>query len=80
MGTIVNLRQHRKRKARSDKAKAAAQNRLTFGRTKAEKRATEMERSAENAVHEGHRLRNHPDAEAEPTDAAAQPPTPTATD
>ena len=79
MGTIVNLRQHRKRKARLDKAKDAAQNRLTFGRTKAEKRATEMERSAENAVHEGHRLRNNPDAEAEP-DATKPPPTPTATD
>ena len=62
MGTIVNLRQHRKRQARADKAKAAAQNRLTFGRTKAERQAAEMEQAAEKAIHEGHRLRNEPDS------------------
>ncbi len=37
---IVNLRQFRKQKARSEKDKQAEQNRLTFGRTKAEKNLT----------------------------------------
>ncbi len=39
-GDIVNLRQFRKQKARTDKEKQAEQNRLTFGRTKAEKNLT----------------------------------------
>ncbi len=39
-GDVVNLRQFRKQKARSDKEKQAEQNRLTFGRTKAEKDLT----------------------------------------
>lgn len=37
---VVNLRQFRKVKARSEKEKQAEQNRLTFGRTKAEKNLT----------------------------------------
>lgn len=37
---IVNLRQARKRKARSDKEKLAEQNRIGFGRTKNEKNLT----------------------------------------
>ncbi|MCC2112346.1 MAG: DUF4169 family protein [Hyphomicrobiales bacterium] len=36
-GDIINLRQARKRKARGDKADRAAENRVRFGRTKAEK-------------------------------------------
>ncbi|XUY25806.1 DUF4169 family protein [Agrobacterium sp. rho-8.1] len=39
-GDVVNLRQFRKQKARTDKEKQAEQNRLTFGRTKAEKNLT----------------------------------------
>jgi len=39
-GDVVNLRQFRKQKARSEKEKQAEQNRLTFGRTKAEKNLT----------------------------------------
>lgn len=39
-GDVVNLRQFRKQKARSEKEKQAEQNRLTFGRTKAEKSLT----------------------------------------
>ncbi|MDR6818391.1 hypothetical protein J2X76_003568 [Neorhizobium sp. 2083] len=38
---IVNLRQFRKAKERLEKEKVAEQNRLTFGRTKAEKSLTE---------------------------------------
>ncbi|WP_349958679.1 DUF4169 family protein [Rhizobium sp. ZPR3] len=37
---IVNLRQFRKKQARSDKEKQAEQNRISFGRTKAEKKLT----------------------------------------
>jgi hypothetical protein len=39
-GDVVNLRQFKKAKARLEKEKAADQNRLTFGRTKAEKNLT----------------------------------------
>jgi DNA-binding TFAR19-related protein (PDSD5 family) len=39
-GDVVNLRQFRKQKARSEKERQAEQNRLTFGRTKAEKTLT----------------------------------------
>ena len=39
-GDVVNLRQFRKTRQRSDKEKQAEQNRLTFGRTKAEKTLT----------------------------------------
>ncbi len=39
-GDIVNLRQVRKQKARSEKERQAEQNRITFGRTKAEKTLT----------------------------------------
>jgi hypothetical protein len=39
-GDIVNLRQFRKQKARTEKEKQAEQNRLTFGRTKTEKNLT----------------------------------------
>lgn len=37
MSEIVNLRQARKRKARADKDAQAAENRVKFGRTKAQK-------------------------------------------
>jgi hypothetical protein len=39
MGEIINLRQARKAKARSDKAAAADANRVKFGRTKGQKQA-----------------------------------------
>lgn len=39
-GDLVNLRQVRKQKARADKDKVAEQNRISFGRTKAEKNLT----------------------------------------
>jgi hypothetical protein len=45
MADIINLRLHRKRKAREDAAKLAAENRVRHGRTKAEK----QRETAENA-------------------------------
>ena len=38
MADVVNLNQFRKTKARSDKEKRAQENRVKFGRTKAQKR------------------------------------------
>lgn len=40
-GDVVNLRQFRKRNARAEKEKQAEQNRISFGRTKAEKSLTD---------------------------------------
>ena len=39
MGEIVNLKRHRKRKDRAAKEEIAAENRVQFGRTKAERDA-----------------------------------------
>ncbi len=51
---IVNLRQFRKQKARSEKEKQAEQNRLSFGRTKAEKNFTSaLNEKAEKALDQG---------------------------
>ncbi|MXQ10127.1 DUF4169 family protein [Microvirga makkahensis] len=44
MAEIINLRQARKQKARAEKEARAEQNRVTFGRTKAEKSLTRAER------------------------------------
>ncbi|WP_276120911.1 DUF4169 family protein [Pararhizobium qamdonense] len=40
-GDVVNLRQFRKQKARTEKDRTADQNRISFGRTKAEKQLTQ---------------------------------------
>ncbi|GEO86798.1 MULTISPECIES: DUF4169 family protein [Alphaproteobacteria] len=51
---VVNLRQFRKVKARSEKEKQADQNRLTFGRTKAEKNLTKaLNAKAERTLDQG---------------------------
>ena len=53
-GDIVNLRQFRKQKIRSEKEKQAEQNRLTFGRTKAEKNLTSaLNEKAERLLDQG---------------------------
>ena len=55
MGDVVNLKGARKAKARA-KAEAKAQsNRVTFGRTKAEKRSTQAEREAADRKLDGHK-------------------------
>ena len=41
MGEIVSLKLHRKRKERASKEETAAENRVQFGRSKAEKMLTE---------------------------------------
>lgn len=55
MTNIVNLRQVRKNKARADKAKAAEENRVRFGRTKAQRQAEEAEGQRRIALLEGAR-------------------------
>lgn len=53
---VVNLRQFRKRKARDDKQKTAEQNRISFGRTKAEKNLTSaLNEKAEKSHEQGRR-------------------------
>ncbi|AMJ60611.1 DUF4169 family protein [Bosea sp. PAMC 26642] len=56
MAEIVNLRRARKQRARQDAEAQAQQNRLTFGRTKAERRITEATREKAERDLEGHRL------------------------
>jgi Domain of unknown function (DUF4169) len=53
---IVNLRQARKQKARERREAAAAQNRVVFGRSKAEKRLLESERALAEASLDAHRI------------------------
>lgn len=55
MGDVVNLKGARKAKSRA-KAEAKAQsNRVTFGRTKAEKKFTQAEREAADRKLDGHK-------------------------
>ena len=56
---IVNLRQFRKQKARSEKEKQAEQNRLSFGRTKTDKNLTSaLNEKAEKALDQGRLEKN----------------------
>ena len=57
MADIVNLRQARKRKARSAQEARAAENRVRFGRGKSQKRRDEAERSKRKDEHDGKKLR-----------------------
>jgi hypothetical protein len=50
---IVNLRRARKAKARADRAQQAEQNRIEFGRSKAERTQTAAIRRLEEVRHEG---------------------------
>jgi hypothetical protein len=52
---VVNLRQARKRKARADREATAAENRVAFGRTKAERRLTEAGNDLERRRLDAHR-------------------------
>lgn len=55
-GDVINLRQARKRKARADKAEKANQNRIAFGRTKAEKQASKKAITDLNKTVDAHHL------------------------
>ncbi|MCU4180714.1 DUF4169 family protein [Bosea sp. BH3] len=56
MAEIVNLRQFRKQKARVEAGKTAEQNRIEFGRTKAERKLTQDERDKAARHIERHKL------------------------
>lgn len=53
---IVNLRQFRKKQARSEKEKQAEQNRIGFGRTKTEKNLTKALNDKAAKTHEAGRM------------------------
>ena len=55
MAEIINLRQARKNKARADKEARAAENRVSFGRTKAEKTQAKAERDLVKSRFEAHK-------------------------
>jgi hypothetical protein len=55
MAEIINLRQARKHKARAEKEARADQNRISFGRTKAEKELTKAERDLANRRIDSHK-------------------------
>lgn len=69
MAEIVNLRQFRKTKTRTDKDKQAEQNRLTFGRTKSEKSLTRaLNEKAEHALDQKKRETTQSDDQARSDD------------
>ena len=53
---VVNLRRARKAKVRADKDKVASENRVSFGRTKAERLRTAAEQTLRIRAIEGQRL------------------------
>ncbi|MBU2328605.1 MAG: DUF4169 family protein [Alphaproteobacteria bacterium] len=53
---VVNLRQFRKAKARSERETTAEQNRITYGRTKAEKSLTRAQNDKAFREHEQGRI------------------------
>ena len=53
---IVNLRQFRKSKARAEKDAKAEENRVKFGRTKAEKQLQKAEKEKARRQLDGHKL------------------------
>lgn len=55
MGEIVNLNRARKDRDKAAKTAQAATNRVAYGRTKAERRASEQERERASSLLEGHR-------------------------
>ncbi len=66
MAEIVNLRRARKDQARAGEEARAVENRTRFGRSKAEKRATEAERGRAETALDGKKLADQPGPEASP--------------
>ncbi len=57
MGEVVNLRRERKRQARGVAEEKAAENRVRFGRTGAQKAADRAEAERTRRAHEGAELK-----------------------
>ena len=55
MAEIVNLNRARKDKARADKGAKAAENRIVFGRTKAEKQKAAAEKRIADKIIDAHK-------------------------
>jgi Domain of unknown function (DUF4169) len=64
MADIVNLRQWRKRRARSEAEEKASQNRAKFGQSKTEKTRQEFSKTQANSHLDQHQLDNKPDNQA----------------
>jgi hypothetical protein len=62
MADIVNLREWRKRQARSEAEEKAAQNRAKFGQGKTEKVRQEFSKTKANRHLDQHQLDNKPDS------------------
>ena len=60
MAEIVNLRQARKQKARADKEARAAENRVLFGRTKAERELSKAEHELASRRLDSHKRDDEP--------------------
>lgn len=60
MSEIINLRQARKAKARAEAEARASENRVAFGRSKAERLATGKRNAAEQRKLEAHRIEGAP--------------------
>ncbi|TAU84490.1 DUF4169 family protein [Rhizobium leguminosarum] len=58
---IINLRQFRKKQARSEQEKQAEQNRISFGRTKAEKQLTRSLNDKADKAHRDGRIESDDD-------------------
>ena len=63
MAEIINLRRARKAKDKAAKESQAAENRIRFGRTRAERDVMEAEGKAAVRHIEGHRLKGEPPEE-----------------
>lgn len=61
MTTPVNLNRFRKAKARAEKERKARENRVKFGRTKAEKAIEKARADKLTRLTDGHRLKDEPD-------------------
>lgn len=56
MAQIINLRRARKAKKRDEASQAAADNRVKFGRSKADKQARSADKTRQKAHLDGHAL------------------------
>jgi Domain of unknown function (DUF4169) len=63
MATVVNLNKFRKKKAKAEKEKRAETNRRLHGRTNAERRQEEFEKSRSEKTLDGARLVKEPPPE-----------------
>ena len=63
MSEVVNLNQFRKAKARADKEKRASENRVKFGRTKAEKQTEDANQALIEKKLKGKKLGEDDDQE-----------------